>query len=127
MDDSYTIETILQRHQGSCDYYELKADHGYTDLVHNLTVGWLGVANVYVEPRYRRRGLGKVMLHQTLELAHNLDVKLLYGALISRESIHIFTSVFGPEAVEIHQLGDFSEPGAESGSLSRASFSYKLC
>ena len=86
--------------------YTFTTEHGFLDASHQPTVGWFGIANVDVEPPFRRRGIGKALISCAFERA--LDAKMIYAAILSRECLDAMASVFGQEAVSIQELGSYT-------------------
>ena len=90
--------------------FELTADHGFANVTLNRQ-GWLGIANVDVERGYRRRGIGKALLAETVNLANELDARYIYADIVSRESILAFKQIFGEESVNVKDLDSFTQEG----------------
>ena len=113
----YQVNRRLYIARGNSDYYELTVDHGYADVTFEKSTRWLGVANIIVEPEFRRQGRAKAMLGHVAMMADELDAKLIFAAIISRESIDAFVSVFGKSAVDIECMGDYDNSYSASATL----------
>lgn len=105
------IDVTLRKRSGFEEYYEVSAEHGYADVTFDSRTHWLGIANIFVEPEFRKNGFGKAILNQCVELADDLQAKCIYAAIISRESLSAFRSVFGEDALTIGREGTFTPEG----------------
>ena len=113
----YQVERVLKVKQGSVEYYELQVDHGYADVTFETSVGWFGIANLYVEPKFRKGGRAKALLGHAALMAEEFNASLVYASIISRESIDAFVAVFGEEAVSIEKQGQYNGLGEASAFL----------
>lgn len=123
------MSEIETKHRGSsfgADLYEIISPYGYVDATFRTPPGWLGIANIFVQPEYRQRGHGQELLHHTLNLARELGAKSIFAALISRESVEAFSRVFGDDSISIRALGDYETEGSMPTSFTSAHFSLEL-
>ncbi len=105
-------KTVLPRDE--LTIFDLKTDAGCLQATLDPASRWFGIANVDVEPLYRRHGIGKVLLRKALEVAQDNDAPLIYAAITSREAIDAFRTVFGHKAIGVSIEGSYApyeEPG----------------
>jgi len=103
-------EIQVSRHSsGHQEIYALETEHGLCDISIDTGRNMMGIVNLGVERDYRRQGIARALLCKALDMALELDVKYVYGAIMSREAIEVFKSVFGEEAVSVTREGHYTE------------------
>jgi GNAT superfamily N-acetyltransferase len=94
---------------GYQEIYALETEHGLCDVSVDTGRNMMGIVNLGVERDYRRQGIARALLHKALDMAVEMDIKYIYGAIMSREAIEAFRGVFGEEAVSVTREGRYTE------------------
>ena len=114
-----TTKSPLSPHRPSIDLYEMRCDNGELDATYDSEIRWFNIANLDVGLRHRRNGIGKLLLRESLVLAEELDAKLIYAIIISRECLDAMRSVFGDKWISVHNEGSYA--AEENFGIDRAS------
>ena len=91
---------------GHSRFFELITENGGAMAVLNQA-GWLCIANIDVEKGSRRSGIGAALLRRAIVLANDVEANTIYAGLTSRESIDVFTKVFGADSVNVYDNGTY--------------------
>lgn len=68
------------------------------------------IADIWVKPSMRENGIGKELVRMAQTEALRLGISKIVASIISRESLDVMISVFGENAVNIEQLGNYIKP-----------------
>lgn len=115
----------------SCDvagggaYYLITATGGKLRAILFPIEKCLALSDFFVDPEYRRRGIGKALVTQALRIAENEDAASVAAAIVSRECLDVMRSVFGEDALRVTLEGEYSPPGEDLYGTS-ASLDYRL-
>lgn len=102
---------VRTREAGNTRFFELLTDHGSLDATLHSITRWFGISGIQVDVDYRGRGIAKTLLRQALYIAETQDARLIYAAVVSRESIDAMRSVFGDGAVQVDEIGTYTPYG----------------
>ncbi len=69
----------------------------------------MSVSSITVNSLMRRQGIARSMLQKAKDIALERRVARITAAITSRESLDVFSRVFGEESIEVEQVGLYEE------------------
>jgi len=106
--------TITETERKRSTQFDIAVEHGELNaMLFPASASYerrtLNILSIETDPKFTQRGIGKLLLRTSLELAHERQADEITSFMITRECIHAMRSVFGDEAMTIEQLGTFGD------------------
>jgi hypothetical protein len=106
--------------------YELDCEHGHLDASFDPFIKWVCISNLDVDTDFRRQGIGKMLLRESITLSQELNANLIYAAIISRECLDAMRAVFGTEHISVVNEGEYETPDTKPAFVTCAMLHYDL-
>lgn len=120
------ISVVRTSDYNDAQYFEHLSPSGHVTCVYREKIGQYTIAEIEVEEKYRRQGMGKMLLRSSLEHAKQIKASYLVSFIISRECLDAMTSVFGVENVQITQAGRYGDDVVTEEDATSAMLYYEL-
>ncbi|HRV76383.1 MAG TPA: GNAT family N-acetyltransferase [Candidatus Saccharimonadales bacterium] len=83
----------------------LRHEHANALLTFSLDGERMSVSSVFVSSVIRRNGIGQAVLQKAREVAVERRIQRITASIISRESLDLFTKVFGEASIKTEHVG----------------------
>lgn len=77
----------------------------------------MSISSIFVSNLMRRRGIAQSMLQKAQEIAIERRALRITAAITSRESLDVFTKVFGVESLQVEQIGLYEDDITETSGM----------
>lgn len=94
--------------------YAISTVGGRAVTIFSLDNRFYSISDLQVDGAARRKGIGGNLTHTALQHAKQIGADAVMAAITSRECFDVMIRVFGEEAVEVYELGDYAPEGRDS-------------